>query len=1444
MSRSQQLVQQSIAPEPAPAPSPTDAEEAQPEAESHVLAWVEQGLELLAEGDLEAAGELISRAVEADPTDPAALYAHGCLCMERSNFAGAVRFLRQALHAEPGFVQAWISLGDAQVLMRRWKQAVHSYRQATALDPDSAETFHSLAIALQQLGDAQEAEAAYRRVLQIEPDHMPALYGLGLLLLDADRAAEAVEPLQELIERPDAGSDAWYRLATCRLMLGRYEDAKADARKALDLDPMNGQAVELLGMALERTGCLNDAVAQFELAVRLLPDNKSAHLRLAVGRISQGNLDEAIEGLRTWRRFYRRDCLVHRRSGTEAIAAGQMDAAVLSFMDAVACDPCDSNAYDGLAYAFSRLERYFEAETCCRRALQLAPESAELMGSLGVVLAVQGRRDEAIAQFQAALAVDPVNQAALSNLATCLAGARRFAEALEIAARRMELTPDGLDALALLASVQQEMLHPDAEHNLLRVIEIDENNVECLNNLGVLYCRTNRQPEALPRFEQVLKLDPDNELANFNRGLALLRQSWSEEGLRGYEHRMRLKDFAKRPYLVPMWDGKPIPGKTLLVAPEQGLGDVVQFVRFLPLLKERSGARIVLECQEPLFELFRDVEGCDSLIRRKDMFRPPDCEFDAYLPLLSAPLRLGLTQERDIPAHTPYLSVDPARASTWRERLAGCSGLKIGLRWSGNSEFPHNARRSSTLADLAPLAQIPGVTFVSLQQERVREEEVPEGLRLLDFSEYLTTFAETAALISNLDLVVTTCTSTAHVAGAIGAHMLLTLGWDADWRWMADRDDTPWYPSARLFRQPELNDWKTVYTQVAREIETLFSIRSKAPAGATRQSAAAAGTTRQSAAAAGADSVRDLADPGAGSARELAGMPDKSRNGPWDEAPVIRALQRIDEGDVPDAIAELGGSPGLHSIDHLTCMRRGVSAMSDNRASEAAGWFARAAAIEPADPGSCRALGIACIQLGRVDSAVKCFRHAVELDPHRSDILSNLGAALCQLGRAEEALRCFERAVDLDGSDLDLRHGLLSAALLATDWQRALSICDWLLSHEPENARTVTHRAFALYKLKRFEDASAEYERAIDLSPEHVPAYQGLAAQYRLLNRPADAARVCAVALEQEADKDARSYTYHQFHTALLAAGDFESGWKAYETWRDISGFKVRPFAQPKWDGSAIPGRTLLVYADHGFGDAVQFLRFYPEAARRSQARVLLECQPELLPVVEATFREAGCRPDKLLVRESLDKVPDEQFDFQVGLMSLCGLFGIGPNALPGRGGYLNAPEPAVARWRERLSSLPGIRIGICWAGDPTNLYNELRECRLDHFAALAQDTDVTFVSLQVGYGSEQIACAPAEMRIVDLSHDLVDFGETAGVMRSLDLVITVETSVAHLAGALDVRAWTILPVGAPWMWPRPEPATPWYPGMRLFWQQEAGDWPGVFEAMRQELRRFRRDRP
>jgi tetratricopeptide (TPR) repeat protein len=479
--------------------------------------------------------------------------------------------------------------------------------------------------------------------------------------------------------------------------------------------------------------------------------------------------------------------------------AGRCAEAELYFRRAVAADPGRAGYRNSLGAALLARGRLEEAEASCREALRLAPADPYALNNLGIALARQGRREEAEAVLRLGLEREPGDAKVLSNLAAVLRGLGRLDEAAAACRQALDGSPD----------------FPQAHLNL-----------------GNALLTQGQEDRALAHFEEAIRCwpadDPEAAAAHLSRSEVWLRRGDLERGWREYEWRLRHPETPPRNFRRPAWDGSDPAGRTILLHTEQGLGDSIQFVRYAALVRRR-GAAVLLDCPGHLMPLFATCPGVDRLVEEGG----PEPEYDCHASLMSLPALLGTTLAT-IPAEVPYLAADAARAAEFAKRLAGVEGFRVGVNWRGNPRQGNDRYRSVALAQFAPLAQVPGVRLYSLQKGPGLED-LEALARRLGVTELVApdlrvpggTFTDTAAAMANLDLVVTVDSGPAHLAGALGVPAWVALSANADWRWLAGREDSPWYPTMRLFRQAKLGEWEPVFERMAAELDRL--VRAKAP---------------------------------------------------------------------------------------------------------------------------------------------------------------------------------------------------------------------------------------------------------------------------------------------------------------------------------------------------------------------------------------------------------------------------------------------------------------------------------------------------------------------------------------------------------------------------------------------------------------------------------------
>lgn len=494
---------------------------------------------------------------------------------------------------------------------------------------------------------------------------------------------------------------------------------------------------------------------------------------------------------------------------------GRSDLALDWIGKALALEP------DNVQYLFAEgvilqgVGRVAEAEERYHQAIGLNPDLPDGHNNLGVLMRDQGRKAEALAAYQRAVELSPDSPMFLENLGIAFddLGQRTEAEACFRAA--LALNPEAVDAHHNLGkSLHAQGRREEAGLVLQEALRRRQDDTGIMNDMGVLLHEMDRVADAEMVLRTALALKPEDADLHYNLGLILLMTGQYQEGWAEYHwrwktagYRIRWRNFPR-----PEWDGSPLSGRALLIHAEQGLGDTLQFCRLAPLAAARLApdARLILEVHKPLVSLIRGQWPEIEVVGHGDPLPP----FDAFLPLLS----LGgvLDQNDQTIDGSPYLRPDSDRVAAWAERLAPLKGLKVGLVWAGGHLPAVDRKRSVTLAALAPLATVPGVSFVSLQKDApaAQAKSPPDGMVLLDLCDDLTDFVETAAVVANLDLVISVDTAVAHLAGAIGTPVWLLNRFDRCWRWEREREDTPWYVGLRQFRQPTHGDWDSVITAI------------------------------------------------------------------------------------------------------------------------------------------------------------------------------------------------------------------------------------------------------------------------------------------------------------------------------------------------------------------------------------------------------------------------------------------------------------------------------------------------------------------------------------------------------------------------------------------------------------------------------------------------------
>lgn len=559
-----------------------------------------------------------------------------------------------------------------------------------------------------------------------------------------------------------------------------------------------------------------------------LPQQLDYMLRQAIALQQNGAIVEAEELYREILELKPRHFDALKLLGELTLQTGRVQEGADLLRKALAVNAKQAPVHSNLACALNGLQRYGEGLASADRAVALQPAFADAWNNRGNALAGLNRPLEALDTFDRALALMPDFAPCWNNRACLLRDMGRTDEALANLDHALALQPNYAIAWSNRGNVLSDMSRPqEAERSYRRALELAPAFAEAWNNLGLTQIDLSQHEDALSSYERALALDPASVETHWNQSLCLLQTGRFEAGWQKYERRWertRIKA-DRRSFAQPLWLGDfPIDGKTILLHVEQGLGDTLQFCRYATLVS-KLGAKVVLEVPPPLMRLMATLDGIDQLIEAGQPLPP----FDCHCPLLSLPLAFR-TDEASIPSATPYLFADAEATRAWRERIDAQAHaladhrLKVGLVWAGENRShvaelrKIDGRRSIAFERFAPVLDVPSVRFFSLQKGAAASQLSGSELggRVVDYTPELHDFADTAALVANLDLVISVDTSTAHLAGALDKPVWILNRLDSCWRWLLERSDTPWYRSARLFRQPALGDWDSVM-QVTRE---------------------------------------------------------------------------------------------------------------------------------------------------------------------------------------------------------------------------------------------------------------------------------------------------------------------------------------------------------------------------------------------------------------------------------------------------------------------------------------------------------------------------------------------------------------------------------------------------------------------------------------------------
>jgi tetratricopeptide (TPR) repeat protein len=1009
-----------------------------------------------------------------------------------------------------------------------------------------------------------------------------------------------------------------------------------------------------------------------------------------------------------------------------------------------------------------------------RRATELQPDNPVFYSSLGAALKGLGHFDAAVASYDMALAIQADYAEAHYNRGNALVELRQHAQAVASYDEAIRLQPDHAEAHYNRGNALRALRDiPAAIASYDRAIEINSQHTDARLSLGNALHDSGHIDAAKASFAAVITQDAGCAQALWGKSLSLLLSGEFEAGWQLYESR---------------WDQPFGQSQRRDFAQPLWLGREPLAGRTVLLHSEQGLGDTIQFCRyarlvaergaRVVLEVPPALVGLMSTLAGVDQIVAQGQAlpaFDLHCPLMSLPLALG-TRVDTIPASAAYLHSEPQRLAHWRERLGPRrQPLRVGLVWSGSTGNVNDANRSLSLAAL--LAQLPDAfEYVSLQKElRPADAATLEASGMRHFGHELRDFSDTAALCDLMDLVISVDTSVAHLSGALGKTTWVLVQYVPDFRWLLGRSDSPWYPSVTLIRQQVDGTWASVLERLQTELLRL--------------------------------------------------IPPPLHEARADDALFTQALELHSRDELAAAQAlyqrVLAEQPRHFGALHML----GAIEIRQGRPAIAVEWLCKALEVNLQSAEAFYDLGCAVCLLKQYDAGVQCFDKALALRPGFAAAHCDRGNALLDLGRAQEALASQDQALAIE-PELALAHVYRGNALQAlARSSEAVAAYDRALALDATLAEAHLNRGNALQALGDFAAAVASYDHAIACRPDDTVAWvnrcSALKREHRLDAAVASCERAIAI------DPECVSAHWNK-SLALLLAGELRSGFAPYE-WRwKTEAFApiVRHFDQPLWLGhEPIASKTLLIHTEQGLGDTVQFARYVKPLAAAG-ARVVLEVVPALFDLMQSLGGVAR------LVRRG-DVLP--AFDFHCPTLSLPLACGTELHSVPADVPYLRADAARVAGWSRRLGARTRPRIGLVWSGSPSH--------RDDHHRSIALGTLLAglpagfdYVSLQKNVRESDLAALQSASGIAHFGDELHDLADTAALCSLMDVVISVDTSVAHVAGALGMPTWVLLPHTPDWRWLLDRDDSPWYPSARLYRQDARRQWAPVLQRVAADL--------
>jgi len=744
----------------------------------------------------------------------------------------------------------------------------------------------------------------------------------------------------------------------------------------------------------------------------------------------------------------------HNNLGLVFEATGKPAGAISAYRAALNLQPNYAEAYNNLGNVLRQQNRTDEAIACLKAALRIAPDFPEAHFNLALSYQKIGQHEAAIIHHQQAIRLKPDDARVYNSLGNSLKDLGRLDPAIENYRRALQFDPASVGALNNLAlALRADGRICEAIDCITRAIQLEPGSAETHCNLGNLQKDLNHLNAALKQYRRAIRLKPDFVEANFNQSLIHLLLEDFEAGWRGYEWRLQKpewKNFLALQNCTKRWHGQAFQGRRLLVHDEQGYGDSLQFVRYLALAKARGGS-VIFQTRRPLMALFKSLAGVDQLEERNPQAASAHAA-DLYVPLASLP-GIFNTRLENIPADIPYLKADDAKTKHWQGRLAA-RGLNVGIVWTGAATDPN---RTCPFRHFLSLSGIEGVNLYGLQKNApasAADDNTDSGTGpIMNFGPDFEDFSDTAALITNLDLVISIDTSVAHLAGALGKPVWVVLPHSSDWRWLLDREDSPWYPTMRLFRQKTRDNWAEVFDRVAGALRHQIDARF----------------------------VRHHHQAAVQQAKALYNQGNRQYDSKNLSAAIVCYQKALEIW--PDF------------FEAYFNLAKACQDLGDHE--QAVFYYHKTLELKPGFAEAHFNIGVSLQEKEHFRQAIDSYRKALQVTPQFVAAHQNMGSCFQHLAQTDQAIACYEKALEYEPNAAQIHYNIGQTFYEKDEWEKAAASFQQALNLKPDYAEASHNLGLACYRLNRLDEAIACFQKSARLKPEHVNIYYDLGNSYR-----------------------------------------------------------------------------------------------------------------------------------------------------------------------------------------------------------------------------------------------------------------------------------------------------------------------------------------------------------